>query len=429
MLAAATIAPARDNFPEGSGPPPPSARFAVISDPHLYDTRLGASGAAFEAYEAADPKMLRESEAILNSAIDSVIQQHVDFVIIPGDLTKDGELRDHVFMAQHLQKLEQHGIQVFVVPGNHDINNPDAVAYVGDGTRPVPNVSPQQFRAIYQRFGYGQAIMRDPHSLSYVAEPARGLWLLGIDSCKYEESRELGYPVVGGRILPETMEWIQSVMQQAQTHNKRVIAFMHHGVNQHFFGEAQLFPDYLVDDWAVTSLQLAGAGLKVIFTGHYHSQDAAWLVDQTLTPLSPLCDVETGSLVQYPCAFRTVTVGSDGLMDIQSQRVTTIHANTGGIPFQDYAYNFLAPRLLALTTAQLMTQFQLPEADAAQVAPLVTQALIANYAGDEMPSQQTQMIIGGLVGNPEPMHTLGLMLGGIWMDLPPGDNQLTLNLN
>jgi 3',5'-cyclic AMP phosphodiesterase CpdA len=401
-------------------------RFAVISDTHLDDKRLGVSGQAFEDYLNQDPKLLRESEAILDAALGSIIQQRVNFVIIPGDLTKDGELRNHVLMTRYLAKLEQRGIEVFVVPGNHDINNPDAVTYVGDTNRPTPGVSPQMFRALYQRFGYGQAVLRDTHSLSYVAEPVRGLWLLGIDSCKYEENKELGYPVVSGRISPETMVWIQGVMQQAHAGGKRVIAFMHHGVNQHFFGEAELFPDYLVDDWPGVSLQLAQTGLKVVFTGHYHSQDAAYLVDENLTQLSPLCDVETGSLIQYPCAFRIVTVGADDALHIVSQRVTDIEADTGGIPFQDYAYNFQATRLPDIIIARLMAQFQLPEEQAAQVAPLVVDALIANFAGDEEPSPEILAVIGGLVASPEPMHTLGLMLGGIWTDLPPGDNELTL---
>ena len=406
--------------------PAPPVRFAVISDPHLYDRHLGVSGQAFEDYLNQDPKLLRESEAILDATVESIARQRVNFVIVSGDLTKDGELQDHVLMTRHLAQLERRGIQVFVVPGNHDINNPDAVAYVGDTNRPVCGVSPRLFRELYHPFGYGQAILHDTNSLSYVAEPVRGLWLLGIDSCKYEESKALGYPVVSGRILPGTMAWIQGVMQQAHARGKRVIAFMHHGVNQHFFGEDQLFPDYLVDNWPTVSMQLASTGLQVVFTGHYHSQDAAYLVDETLTPLSPLCDVETGSLVQYPCAFRIATVGSNNTLHIESQRVTNIHANTGGIPFQDYAENFVAERLPDIITARLMAMFQLPQDQAAQVAPLVSDAIIANYAGDEAPSAQTQAILNGLVGSPEPMHTLGLMLWGFWTDLPPHDTELTL---
>jgi hypothetical protein len=48
-----------------------------------------------------------------------------------------------------MKRLERAGIQVFVVPGNHDVDNPHAVRYVGDGSEPIPSVSPHMFRWIY----------------------------------------------------------------------------------------------------------------------------------------------------------------------------------------------------------------------------------------------------------------------------------------
>lgn len=403
-------------------------RFAVISDPHLHDaSRLGDSGAAFEEYIAQDPKLLRKSEAILDAALASVVQEQVSIVIIPGDLTKDGELRNHVLMAKHLGQLEKRGIKVYVIPGNHDINNPDGVRFVGDNTKPVAHTCPQNFRAIYKRFGYGEAINLDTNSLSYVAEPIPGLWLLGIDSCKYEESKTNAHPVVGGRIRAGTMQWIQDVMQQAHAQNKQVIAFMHHGLNQHFFGEAAQFADYLVDDWAGTSVQLAQTGLKLIFTGHYHSQDAAYLVDENMTPLTPLCDVETASLAAYPCAFRVATLDETNMVHIESRAVTNVDWDTGGLPFQQYAFNAIFNPTADIATARIEAGFGLPHDQAAAVAPLVAQGIIANYAGDETPSAETQAMIGGLLSSAEPMHTLGMILGGLWTDLPPvPDNELTL---
>src|SRR4249919_2436104 len=62
-----------------------AVRFAVISDPHLYQSRLGTTGQAFEAYVTQDPKLLAESEAILEAALENIIQQHVQFLIISGD--------------------------------------------------------------------------------------------------------------------------------------------------------------------------------------------------------------------------------------------------------------------------------------------------------------------------------------------------------
>lgn len=418
--------------PAGPGNLSPStpARFAVISDPHLYAARLGTAGSAFEDYLNQDPKLLRESEAILESALDSVIQQGVHFVLIPGDLTKDGEVANHVLMAQHLAKLEKHGIQAFVVPGNHDINNPDAVSFRGDSTSPVPTASPALFRAIYQRFGYGQALDRDTESLSYVVEPVPGLWVLGIDSTDTAQNDELGKPRVGGKLSPGTLAWMVAKVQLAQAQGKQVIAFMHHGVVPDFAAQPAVFADYLVDDWPTVNVTLAGAGLRVIFTGHYHAQDASYLFTETGTLVSPLCDVETSSLAAYPCAYRMVTVQA-GHLAIESQRVTAITADTGGVPFQAYAEADLRMRIPAIATAQLENDFGLTHEQATQVTPLVVEALMAGYVGDEHPDAQTQAVLEGLLNSPEPLHTLGMLLLGLWTDLPPGspgDNTAVLPL-
>jgi hypothetical protein len=416
----------------GNGGPKnkPPVRFAVISDPHLYTSHLGTTGSAFENYLNQDPKLLRESEAILEAALDSIIQEHVRFVLIPGDLTKDGELVNHLLMAKHLAKLERHGIQAFVVPGNHDLNNPDAVAFDGDATRRVPNVNPRMFRAIYERFGYGQAIDRDRDSLSYVTEPANGLWLLAIDSTDAQQNEQLGYPVVGGKLSPTTLAWVQAKLKQAQARGKQVIAIMHHGVNPDFAAQPLVFPDYLVDDWPAVNTALATAGLNVIFTGHYHAQDASYLCDATGKPVSPLCDVETSSLAAFPCAYRIVTVQGDGQLEIASQQVTEIKADTGGLPFPAYAANFLATRLAGPVTLQVKTMFGLSDEQAAYLAPLVVEALMAQYAGDEAISGERYDLFVGWAQSGNPLYSrLGMLLLAMWTDPFPGDNNLLVPLS
>ena len=61
-------------------PQPDDLKVAVISDDHLYDANvLGSTGAAFEAYLAADRKMLVESEVILDAALDKIAQGDADY--------------------------------------------------------------------------------------------------------------------------------------------------------------------------------------------------------------------------------------------------------------------------------------------------------------------------------------------------------------
>ncbi len=415
---------------------PPATRFAVLSDTHLYDARLGTSGSAFFNYQVQNPNLAALSEPILDATLQDIITRNVRFVIISGDMTKDGEIVDHVLMAQKLQRLEQAGIQVFVVPGNHDINNHDAASYSGDTATPIPTASPQVFRALYQRFGYGQAIDHAPDSLSYVAEPVPGLWLLALDSAKWAESAQEPHPLVSGRLTPQTLAWALQKLQLAHELGKEVIAFMHHGVNMHFLAQPQVFGDYLVDDWPTVGATLAGAGLKAIFTGHYHALDAAWPVDASGNPLpGTLCDIQSSSLVEYPCAYRIAELDTDRQLHVESRFVKDFLTEIDGVPFQTYAEEFLREILPYPVKFQLMTMFPLlsdDELDA--VVPLVVDGLVANYAGDESPSQQNWADLLWLLTYNDPAapyrqfayRTIGQLLYTFWIDLPPTDHQLVV---
>ena len=53
---------------------------------------------------------VRESRAAFWSALAAVAAEKPRFLIIPGDLTKDGELVNHLLMAQKLARLEAQGV-------------------------------------------------------------------------------------------------------------------------------------------------------------------------------------------------------------------------------------------------------------------------------------------------------------------------------
>ena len=101
-----------------------------------------------------------ESEEILQAAVQRVKDLHAQFLLVPGDLTKDGERQDHELFLTYLRELRESGILSFVVPGNHDILNPRAFSYGASGEKRVPNVSAQEFAELYADFGYGGALAR-----------------------------------------------------------------------------------------------------------------------------------------------------------------------------------------------------------------------------------------------------------------------------
>ncbi|HML83703.1 MAG TPA: metallophosphoesterase, partial [Bacteroidales bacterium] len=107
-----------------------NAKIMVISDLHIMDpSLLEADGVAFQTYLAYDRKMLRESVVISEAMIENVIAKKPNILLVAGDLTKDGEKVSHEKVASLLQKVKDAGIKVYVICGNHDINNPYAVSF------------------------------------------------------------------------------------------------------------------------------------------------------------------------------------------------------------------------------------------------------------------------------------------------------------
>lgn len=403
----------------------PQLRFAVLGDLHyMAPNLLIHDGSAFQDYLAQDPKLLKESPAILEEIATEVVQAQPQIVLVPGDLTKDGERVSHEGVIPYLQRLKAGGAQVFVCPGNHDVNNPHSVSFDGAVTNRVPSITPSDFATLYADFGYGAALARDPNSLSYVAEPVPGLWIVSMDSCRYDAVSNATAPCVGGSFDAARLDWITRQLTAARAQGKTVIGLMHHGLIQHFAAQESLFPDYLLDDRQKVAAQFAGLGLKLVLTGHYHSQDAV----RGSYPGGDLYDVETASASMYPCAYRIMNLAASGDLAITSPHLTSIPLDLGGVSFPQYSANFVADRLPLMVTYRLVAGFGFPVEQAQQVAPLVVQALMANYAGDETPDVQTQTTIGNLIQSPEPLHTLGMMLWGIWTDLPPADNQTTVSL-
>ena len=93
-------------------------KICVISDTHYYPLNYVSDCEDYKTYVGGNPKMLAESGAILDSALDMIKADQPDLVLISGDLTKDGEKQGHQELAKKLQKIEDEtGAEVFVING------------------------------------------------------------------------------------------------------------------------------------------------------------------------------------------------------------------------------------------------------------------------------------------------------------------------
>ena len=291
----------------------------VMSDIHVMAPQLLAEkGKAYDNYLNQDPKLLEYSSEVLECLVKETIQRNPDLVIIPGDLTKDGEMLSHKQVVDILGRLRSAGIPVIVVPGNHDIENPEGCYFNGDATRPAERTSPEQFKTLYADFGYNQAYALDPASLSFVCEPLEGLVLLCIDTNKYEENKyidkgdEKNYNQTSGRIRPATLTWMLAEADKARAKGKQVVLVQHHNVVQHYDAQGALQSDYIIKDYENVSKELIKHGVHMAFTGHTHLQDVAQyrIIADNAEPDS-LIDVATGSVISYPNPWRTIKVNND----------------------------------------------------------------------------------------------------------------------
>lgn len=404
---------------------PSKVKIAVVTDIHYMDPSLLPDDVAnnpwFQEYLAKDPKLIEFSDPIFRKVIDDLIMARPRFVLIPGDLTKDGELVNHLAMRNLLQRLRNEGIKVLVIPGNHDINNPEALSFKGEAPSPVASVTPEEFTGIYRDFGYKNALYRDKNSLSYVSHPFDKIWILAIDACKYTSN--VGTSEVSGAIKPATMEWIKDIMGKAREKNITVLAMMHHGIMEHYSMQNNLDPGYVIDNWQENTAVLRDAGVKVVFTGHNHGNDITEFTADGAT----ITDVETGSLVTPLSPYRMMTLDK-GLLNISTRRITSIDvALPGGLDFVTYSNLFLSAHLDGYFTYVLIYKFGIPADLAMVAAPFLRNAIMAHFAGDERISPEEQYKIELLASGGAPPFLIGA-LNSLWTDLSPEDSSIQLQI-
>jgi 3',5'-cyclic AMP phosphodiesterase CpdA len=292
----------------------PNIKIAIISDLHVMAPQLLVhDGNAFQEYLNRDRKMLHESAEILDTLIEQLLKLKPDIVLVTGDLTKDGECLSHQLVASQLQRLVDASIQVLVVPGNHDINNPDAKIFDGEQTTPAETITRSEFADIYRNMGYDSLSRRDPDTLSYSRDVNDRLTILAIDACMDRLNTFISrgdardHCKTSGSLEATTQQWLVNQATAATASGRYVIAMMHHHLVPHFHMEDTLAAPYMVDSAQQLCQQLIEAGVHVTFTGHLHISD----ITQTTLRQGNMVEVATAAIVGYPSQWRVVSCNTD----------------------------------------------------------------------------------------------------------------------
>ncbi len=262
----------------------------VATDIHYLSPELTDKGPGFMSMvENGDGKVVTYIDEITDAFLEEVIARHPNVLLLTGDLTLNGEKQSHEELAQKLKAVEDAGIPVLVIPGNHDINNHQAAGYFGEGRRPAEFTTPEEFREIYKDFGYDESMSEDDRSLSYIYELDPSTWFLMLDTCQYTQKAR-----VGGAIRSETYDWIRYWLEKAWNEDIRIICAAHHNL----LDESEIYMDdctiehgeqlaRILDEWEV----------PVFLSGHLHVQHAKRYHDEGVW------EMVTASLATPDCLY------------------------------------------------------------------------------------------------------------------------------
>lgn len=299
-------------------------KIVLFSDPHVMSPALveDPNSSAYINAMAGNRKLQAYSAELYDAVIDSIKMIHPDLVIIPGDMSKDGELLSHQYVAQRLLELKELGIRTLVIPGNHDMENGLGRVYTESGAIKAQNVNIEKFKEIYKEFGWGDDSEVDDYTLTYACEPISGIRFIGIDDCK---TYSRGWTVDGqaeyGCIQEPTLEWVLQQADNAVAQNKVPIVAIHHQMLTHFNGQDE-FVSASLDQGDSIARVFLDHGIRLVLTGHMHMPDISmiWNAERT----DSLIEITSGSTASYPCQYRILTLDDNLLtMNVETRYITS----------------------------------------------------------------------------------------------------------
>ena len=281
-------------------------RIVVMTDIHYLAQSLTDQGDMLRSMvEHGDGKLTNYVWEITDAAFEEIQLLNPDVLIISGDLTLQGEKKSHEELAEKLEQVENAGITVVVIPGNHDINNPSAAVYSGSDRFPAEPTTPNDFVRIYDEYGYAEANSRDPNSLSYTYDLGPAMRLLMLDTCQYEPRNR-----VGGMIKTETYEWIDRQLEDARDDGVILLPVAHHNLLE----ESKVYVDDCTIEHSEELIQkLEGENIPLFLSGHLHVQH--YMQNNDIG----IYEIVTSSMSTPPCQY--------GVLEYMEDESFSYHTN------------------------------------------------------------------------------------------------------
>lgn len=361
-------------------------QIAFISDAHIQDVDGHAERVRSMEVQVQSTRLFNENYYALLAALDDVARRNIRWVVLPGDLTDNGQFFNQQKIKNILHSYTQRkGMRFFVTTGNHDPALPlglmqkNAHFLAADGSRVTREdscagyVSQMECYAdfgffprkddcywespftsyTYDKYSYEDAcresvLSKRTYTLcdsltatdaSYLVEPVDGLWLLAIDGGVYlpkemkdgkwsYQGSSAGYNLVL-KHKPFLLPWVRKVVEEAQKRHKTLVAFSHYplvdfndGVSEHV---RRIWGDRRFDLHRVPEAEVSEAFLQAGLRLHFAGH--MHVNDTGIWEGKDgkhLYNIQVPSIATYVPAYKILTIESDEVFRAETVALDTV---------------------------------------------------------------------------------------------------------
>lgn len=361
-------------------------QIAFISDAHIQDVDGHAERVRSMEVQVQSTRLFNENYYALLAALDDVARRNIRWVVLPGDLTDNGQFFNQQKIKNILHSYTQRkGMRFFVTTGNHDPALPlglmqkNAHFLAADGSRVTREdscagyVSQMECYAdfgffprkddcywespftsyTYDKYSYEDAcresvLSKRTYTLcdsltatdaSYLVEPVDELWLLAIDGGVYlpkemkdgkwsYQGSSAGYNLVL-KHKPFLLPWVRKVVEEAQKRHKTLVAFSHYPLVDFNDGVSesvrQMWGDRRFDLHRVPEAEVSEAFLQAGLRLHFAGH--MHVNDTGIWEGKDgkhLYNIQVPSIATYVPAYKILTIESDEVFRVETVALDTV---------------------------------------------------------------------------------------------------------
>lgn len=348
----------------------------VVSDIHYMTEKFSTDEEAYRIYINSGDKLLQYTNVFLDILREEAVKNKPDIMVFTGDLTSNGSKINHEELSMKLKDIELSGTKIYVVPGNHDIDNQRAVCFEENEVHSAENITKEEFVQIYSQFGYEEAASKDEDSLSYLVKPEKNLWLLMLDSTK-------DYPKMGGYLNDNTLNWIEECSNMAKIENAKIIAVMHHSLINH---SELINEDYTVDNNTRVLNVMHKCNIEIVLTGHIHVQDIK--SHKSSETGTTVYDISTSSLAVYPHQYGKLSYSmSEGYkyetmkLDVEEYALKNNINDKNLITFENYSESFFTEKCCKKHRTSIFRLLELTDQEKGKIINTISEMNKMFFAG------------------------------------------------